>query len=131
MTTETLNISEAQLVEYSQAHNEPSWLTDLRKEALKLTETLEMPRPDKTKIKRWDFDSFQQLETTGGAYETLEEFPDSIKRIIDVDGSENLVIQHNNSTAFTRLSESAKNDGVIVEGLAEALVNHPDLVKSI
>ena len=129
MTTETLNISEAQLVEYSQAHNEPSWLTDLRKEALKLTETLEMPRPDKTKIKRWDFDSFQQLETTGGAYETLEEFPDSIKRIIDVDRSENLVIQHNNSTAFTRLSESAKNDGVIVEGLAEALVNHPDLVK--
>ena len=129
MTTETLNISEAQLVEYSQAHNEPSWLTDLRKEALKLTETLEMPRPDKTKIKRWDFDSFQQLETTGGAYETLEEFPDSIKRIIDVDRSENLVIQHNNSTAFTRLSESAKNDGVIVEGLAEALVNNPDLVK--
>lgn len=39
------------------------------------------------------------------------------------------MIQHNNSTAFTRLSESAKNDGVIVEGLAEALVNHPDLVK--
>lgn len=43
MTTETLNISEAELVEYSQAHNEPSWMTDLRKEALKLTETLEMP----------------------------------------------------------------------------------------
>ena len=56
MTTETLNISEAQLVEYSQAHNEPSWLTELRKEALKLTETLEMPKPDKTKITRWDFD---------------------------------------------------------------------------
>ena len=52
MTTETLNISEAQLVEYSQAHNEPSWLTELRKEALKLTETLEMPKPDKTKITR-------------------------------------------------------------------------------
>lgn len=31
MTTETINISEAQLVDYSQAHNEPSWMTELRK----------------------------------------------------------------------------------------------------
>lgn len=31
MTTETLNISEAQLVDYSKAHNEPSWMTELRK----------------------------------------------------------------------------------------------------
>lgn len=31
MTTETLNISEAQLVDYSQTHNEPSWMTELRK----------------------------------------------------------------------------------------------------
>ena len=69
MTTETLNISEAQLVEYSQAHNEPSWLTELRREALKLTETLEMPKPDKTKINKWDFDSFKQHETVGNVYE--------------------------------------------------------------
>lgn len=33
MTTETLNISEAQLVDYSQAHNEPSWMTELRKKS--------------------------------------------------------------------------------------------------
>lgn len=30
MTTETLNISEAQLVDYSKAQNEPSWMTELR-----------------------------------------------------------------------------------------------------
>ncbi|MCE7786111.1 Fe-S cluster assembly protein SufD [Staphylococcus xylosus] len=129
MTTETLNISEAQLVEYSQAHNEPTWLTELRKEALKLTETLEMPKPDKTKINRWDFDSFKQHETTGGVYQTLEELPEAVKDIIDIDNSENLIIQHNNTLAFTKVSDSAKNDGVIVEGLSEALVNHPDLVK--
>lgn len=51
MTTETLNISEAQLVDYSKAQNEPSWMTELRQKALKLTETLEMPKPDKTKLK--------------------------------------------------------------------------------
>ena len=129
MTTETLNISEAQLVEYSQAHNEPSWLTELRKEALQLTETLEMPKPDKTKITRWDFDSFKQHETTGSVYESLEELPSEVREIIDVENTENLVIQHNNTLAFTKVSDSAQNDGVIVEGLADALINHPDLVK--
>ena len=60
MTTKTLNISEEQLVDYSKAHNEPSWMTELRKKALKLTETLEMPKPDKTKLRKWDFDTFKQ-----------------------------------------------------------------------
>ncbi|GAA6819564.1 Fe-S cluster assembly protein SufD [Helicobacter pylori] len=129
MTTETLNISEAQLVEYSQAHNEPSWMTELRREALKLTETLEMPKPDKTKINRWDFDSFKQFETTGEAYNDLDALPQEVIAIIDFDKSENLIIQHNNSLAFTRVSQSAEKDGVIVEGLSEALVNHPDLVQ--
>ncbi|UXU49355.1 Fe-S cluster assembly protein SufD [Staphylococcus arlettae] len=129
MTTETLNISEAQLVEYSQAHNEPSWMTELRREALKLTETLEMPKPDKTKINRWDFDSFKQHETTGEVYSSLDQLPEEVKNIIDVEKSENLIIQHNNTLAFSRVSDSASNDGVIVEGLSEALVNHPELVQ--
>lgn len=129
MTTETLNISEAQLVEYSQAHNEPSWLTELRREALKLTETLEMPKPDKTKINKWDFDSFKQHETVGNVYESIENLPAEVKEIIDVENTENLVIQHNNTLAYTKVSDSAKNDGVIIEGLSDALKNHPDLVK--
>ncbi|MCG7339466.1 Fe-S cluster assembly protein SufD [Staphylococcus sp. ACRSN] len=129
MTTETLNISEAQLVEYSQAHNEPAWMTELRKEALKLTETLEMPKPDKTKINRWDFDSFKQHETTGNVFQSLEELPEAVKEIIDVENSDNLIIQHNNTLAFSKVSDSATKDGVIVEGLSEALINHPELVK--
>lgn len=129
MTTETLNISEAQIVEYSQAHNEPAWMTELRREALKITETLEMPKPDKTKINRWDFDSFKQLHTEGSEFNTLEDIPNALKEIIDVENTENLVIQHNNSLAFTKVSDKAINDGVIVEGLSEALVKHPDLVK--
>ncbi|AYU54633.1 Fe-S cluster assembly protein SufD [Staphylococcus debuckii] len=129
MTTETLNISEAELVEYSQAHNEPSCMTDLRKEALKLTETLEMPKPDKTKIDKWDFDSFKQLETTSDKYKDIKDVPDSIEKVIDVEKSENLIIQHNNTLAFSRVSESAQKDGVIIEGLADALINHGDLVQ--
>lgn len=129
MTTETLNISEEQLVDYSKAHNEPSWMTELRNKALKLTETLEMPKPDKTKLRKWDFDSFKQHHTEGSVYQSLEELPESVKKIIDVENTENLVIQHNNDLAYTQVSEQAKNDGVIIEGLSEALVNHSDLVQ--
>lgn len=129
MTTETLNISEEQLVDYSKAHNEPSWMTELRKKALKLTETLEMPKPDKTKLRKWNFDTFRQHETKGSAYENLNELPESVKQIIDVENSENLVIQHNNDLAYSQVSEPAKNDGVIIEGLHEALVNHSELVQ--
>lgn len=129
MTTETLNISEAQLVDYSKAHNEPSWMTELRKKALELIETLEMPKPDKTKLRKWNFDTFKQHETKGSAYNNLDELPESVKQIIDVENTENLVIQHNNDLAYTQVSDQAKNDGVIIEGLSEALVNHSDLVQ--
>ena len=129
MTTETLNISEEQLVDYSKAHNEPSWMTELSKKALKLTETLEMPKPDKTKLRKWNFDTFKQHETKGSAYENLNELPESVKQIIDIENSENLVIQHNNDLAYSQVSEQAKNDGVIIEGLHEALVNHSELVQ--
>ncbi|QLK85581.1 Fe-S cluster assembly protein SufD [Staphylococcus sp. 17KM0847] len=129
MTTETLNISEAQLVDYSQAQNEPSWMATLRKEALKQTEALEMPKPDKTKLDKWDFDSFKQHYTTGAVFDSLNELPTEIDRIINNENIENLIIQHNNTLAFTKVNDQAKNDGVIIEHISEALQNHSELVK--
>ncbi|MCE5096573.1 Fe-S cluster assembly protein SufD [Staphylococcus devriesei] len=129
MTTETLNISEEQLVDYSKAHNEPSWMTELRQKALKLTETLEMPKPDKTKLRKWDFDTFKQHSVEGKVFNDLSELPEAIKEIIDVENSKNLIVQHNNALAYAQVSEQAQNNGVIIEGLAEALVNHSDLVQ--
>ncbi len=129
MTTETLNISEEQLVDYSKAHNEPSWMTELRQKALKLTETLEMPKPDKTKLRKWDFDSFKQHEVKGQSFSNLSELPEAIKKIIDVENTKNLVVQHNNALAYTQVSNQAQKNGVIIEGLSEALINHGELVQ--
>lgn len=129
MTTEILNISEEQLVDYSKAHNEPSWMTELRQKALKLTETLEMPKPDKTKLRKWDFDSFKQHKVEGQTFNDLSELPDAIKNIIDVENTKNLVVQHNNALAYTQVSQETQDNGVIIEGLSEALVNHGDLVQ--
>ncbi|MCH4459133.1 Fe-S cluster assembly protein SufD [Staphylococcus haemolyticus] len=129
MTTEPLNISEEQLVDYSKAHNEPSWMTELRQKALKLTETLEMPKPDKTKLRKWDFDSFKQHEVEGQSFNNLSELPEAIKKIIDVENTKNLVVQHNNALAYTQVSDQAQKNGVIIEGLSEALINHGELVQ--
>ncbi|MCH4371492.1 Fe-S cluster assembly protein SufD [Staphylococcus haemolyticus] len=129
MTTETLNISEEQLVDYSKAHNEPSWMTELRQKALKFTETLEMPKPDKTKLRKWDFDSFKQHEVKGQSFSNLSELPEAIKKIIDVENTKNLVVQHNNALAYTQVSDQAQKNGVIIEGLSEALINHGELVQ--
>ncbi|AKS69798.1 Fe-S cluster assembly protein SufD [Staphylococcus schleiferi] len=129
MTTETLNISEAQLVDYSQSQNEPSWMTALRKEAFRQAESLEMPKPDKTKLNKWDFDSFKQHETQGAVFHDLKELPSEIDRIINVENTENLVIQHNNTSAYTKVNDKALQDGVIIEHISEALINHSELVQ--
>ena len=129
MTTETLNISEAQLVDYSKAQNEPSWMTELRQKALKLTETLEMPKPDKTKLRKWDFDSFKQHHVESDSYNDVSELPGSVKNIIDIENSKNLIIQHNNDLAYTQVSEQAKHNNVIIEGLSKALQDHSELVE--
>ena len=129
MTTETLNISEAQLVDYSKAQNEPSWMTELRQKALKLTETLEMPKPDKTKLRKWDFDSFKQHHVESDSYNDVSELPESVKNIIDKENSKNLIIQHNNDLAYTQVSEQAKHNNVIIEGLSKALQDHSELVE--
>lgn len=129
MTTETLNISEAQLVDYSKAQNEPSWMTELRQKALKLTETLEMPKPDKTKLRKWDFDAFKQHHVESESYHDVSELPESVKNIIDIENSKNLIIQHNNDLAFTQVSEQANHNNVIIEGLSKALQDHSELVE--
>lgn len=129
MTTETLNISEAQLVDYSQSQNEPSWMTELRKEAFRQAESLEMTKPDKTKLNKWDFDSFKQHETQGAVFHDLKELPSEIDRIINVENTENLVIQHNNTSAYTKVNDKALQDGVIIEHISEALINHSELVQ--
>lgn len=88
-----------------------------------------MPKPDKTKLTKWDFDSFKQHETEGAVYYDLKELPKEIDRIINVENTENLVIQHNNTLAYTKVNEKAQQDGVIIEHIQEALVNHSDLVE--
>src|SRR5699024_11501437 len=60
MTTLTkLPYDEKYITEYSEKHNEPAWMKEFRLEALEVANNLELPKPDKTNIRRWNFTEFK------------------------------------------------------------------------
>ena len=120
MATETkLNINVEDLVNYSASQNEPQWMTDLRKESFQKLDTLEMPKPDKTKIERWDFDSFKTHAVTSETFDTIDNLPESVRKIIDTENATNLIVQHNNTPAFTKVDEKLVEQGVVIKDLKQ------------
>ena len=130
MATETkLNISVEDLVNYSASQNEPQWMTDLRKDSFQKLEQLEMPKPDKTKINRWDFDSFKSHTVESDTFESIDKLPESVQKIIDTENAKNLIVQHNNTPAFTKVDDKLTEQGVVIKDLKTALIENSDLVQ--
>ncbi|WP_374722550.1 Fe-S cluster assembly protein SufD [Peribacillus tepidiphilus] len=131
MTTETkLPIEKEYVSSFSKENNEPGWLAELRVQALKSFENLPMPKPDKTKIDKWNFTNFKQHTVNSEKYSSLDELPESVKSLLNTaEGSENLYIQRNNTPAYSTLSEELKNQGVIFTDILTAAKEHSDLVQ--
>ena len=51
-----------QLQALSKSRQEPAWLTELRLEALDLAGTLDLPKLEKTRIDRWNIDSYGEYK---------------------------------------------------------------------
>lgn len=114
---------------FSQQNNEPDWMKTLRFDALKQAEQLEMPKPDKTKINRWDFSTFSH-EGEAKEISTLVDLPDQIKKFVNLDSDDqNLVILRNQFNSYQSLSDDLKAKGVIFTDIFTALREHADLVK--
>lgn len=114
---------------FSQQNNEPDWMKTLRTDALKQAEQLEMPKPDKTKINRWDFSTFSH-EGEAKEISTLVDLPDQIKKFVNLDtDDQNLVILRNQFNSYQSLSDDLKAKGVIFTDIFTALREHADLVK--
>lgn len=128
MTTEMkLSLEKEDISSYSTKNNEPSWLSDLRIKAFSDLEELPMPRPDKTKIDKWNFTSFKTHTVESEAFASLEELPKEIKSIIEE--NENLYIQRNNTPAHINLSAAIKEQGVIFTDIFTAARDHAELVQ--
>lgn len=115
---------------YSKQQQEPAWMTDFRLKAFETAEAIDMPKPDKTKITRWDFDTFEHVTNEQAAKQIdLNDLPEAIKKFIDTEKEQNLLILRDNVREYVHLSEALAKQGVIVTDLATAIEEHADLVK--
>ncbi|MFG6119580.1 Fe-S cluster assembly protein SufD [Thalassobacillus sp. B23F22_16] len=130
MTVEiSLGYDKEYVTKFSEGLNEPEWMKTLRLDALQQAERLPMPKPDKTKIDRWNFTKFTH-DVRGEELSSLADLPEQIKDFVDQDKAEqNLFIQRDQRVGFASLSQSLKDKGVIFTDMNTAVREHSDLVE--
>lgn len=114
---------------FSEANGEPTWFTALREAALDKAAGLEMPKPDRTNITKWDFMNFPVHTVESEVFASLDELPEEAKGLIDLEAQGNLYIQRNNTPAFRKVSQELTDQGVIFTDLLTAVREHSELVK--
>jgi len=130
MTTVTkLPFDKEYVEQFSKKHQEPEWMQALRVEGLDLVNSLDLPRPDKTKINRWNFTNFKHT-SEGEVIESLQNVPEQLNDFIDQDNvPEDILILRNQTVAYHALSDDLKAKGVIFTDIFTALQDHSALVQ--
>lgn len=129
MTVET-KFNHDYVTGFSNELGEPEWLKELRLQALAKAEDLSMPRPDKTKIDKWNFTQFQTHSVKSNALASLNDLSDEVKALIDLeDENKNLYVQLDTTPAYTSLSQELKDQGVIFTDIHTAAREHSELVQ--
>ncbi|WP_173915736.1 Fe-S cluster assembly protein SufD [Halobacillus sp. Marseille-Q1614] len=117
------------VADFSAGLNEPEWMTQLRLSALDKSESLDMPKPDKTNVDNWNFTEFKH-QADGEAISSLSNIPEQLQDLLDKDNeNQNLIIQRNHSIAYANLNQKLVDQGVILTDINTALQNHSDLVR--
>ncbi|WP_099352659.1 Fe-S cluster assembly protein SufD [Fredinandcohnia onubensis] len=129
MTIDTKPFDKDYVRGFSSTLGEPSWLQELRLQALEKAEDLPMPRPDKTKIDKWNFTQFANHVVESAPYNSIDELPEEIKSLIHVEEDKNIYIQRDNTPAFISLTEEVKASGVIFTDIHTAAREHSDLLQ--
>ena len=131
MTVETkLSFDKAYVEQFSKDRNEPEWMQKFRLDAIEQAESLEMPKPDKTKIRNWNFTEFNHDFKTGEAVSSIKDLPEELRDFFDEDKApENLIIQRNHSVAYAALRDDLKEKGVVFTDIHTAIREHADLVQ--
>lgn len=129
MSTQTiLPIDRNSVFELSTSKNEPEWMTNLRLQALELAGQLELPKLEKTSLKRWHLDAIGSLEAAGKT-EQISSLPDNAKLFVGEEADGPLVYINNSGKVLTRITEELSSQGVIFTDLETALHQHGDLVQ--
>ncbi|KHE71607.1 Fe-S cluster assembly protein SufD [Halobacillus sp. BBL2006] len=130
MTVEvSLPYDKEYLTQFSQGQQEPEWMRSLRLNALEKSESLPLPKPDKTNIQKWNFTEFNH-QVKGETIDSLDSLPAEIQDFLDKEKvQQNLVIQRNHTVAYGTIDQKLKDQGVIFTDIATALREHSDLVE--
>lgn len=131
MTVETkLSFDKAYIEQFSKDRSEPEWMKKFRLDAIEQAETLEMPTPDKTRIRNWNLTDFNHDFKSGDTVSSIKDLPEELQEFFDEESApENLIIQRNHSVAYSTLSNELKEKGVIFVDLLTAIREHSDLVQ--
>ncbi len=130
MTLQTiLPLSAEALKSLSQQKNEPAWLAESRLNALELASRLELPKPEKTKIDKWNLSDYgTYLQATSVA--SLQELPEAVRALVKEEEAANLLVQKDSGAVYSTLSDELKAQGVIFTDLETAAREHSDLVQA-
>ncbi len=128
MTTDTNVVDQQTFATIAASKQEPAWLSQSRAEALALASQLPLPKLEKTRIDRWE------LGGTGAyrpakAVASAAELPGELASLIGDNPSPNLLVQHDSSVVFVRMSPELESQGVILKSLEQAAADHPELVQ--
>ncbi|PAM96091.1 Fe-S cluster assembly protein SufD, partial [Flavobacterium sp. IR1] len=131
MSIETkVTFDKEQIQAFSDGRNEPAWLKDIRLKGAELFDTLELPKPDKTKIDKWNFTAANYNLADVKAADNVAALAEGIRNLVgDEDKVDNLLAQQDGSTVYTKVSKELTDKGVIFTDLATAVEKHEDLVK--
>lgn len=116
-------ISRDDVQSLSRSKQEPQWLADLRADAASATESLEWPKPEKTRIDRWD------LTALGSFKPASEAALSEVAQSYIPSEQPNLIVQRNSAVISRKLAEEWQAKGVIFTDLETAAKEHGELVQ--
>ncbi|OES46543.1 Fe-S cluster assembly protein SufD [Domibacillus iocasae] len=128
MTETKWSVDESLIRDFSTANNEPEWLLNVRLDAFKKAEDLPLPKPDKTKIDKWNFTEFGAHNVQSAPFNALSALPEAAQAVIgEENDTQNVYVQRNNTPSILKLSDELKEAGVIFTDFATAAKEHSDL----
>ncbi|MCQ6558595.1 Fe-S cluster assembly protein SufD [Paenibacillus mendelii] len=111
----------------SRSKGEPDWLGALRAKGAELAETLEWPKPQKTRIDRWNLNAIgvYKPQTT---VSSTDELPEAVRNLSG-EAPAGLIVQRNSGVVLKQLSAELQAKGVLFTDLETASREHADLVQ--
>jgi Fe-S cluster assembly protein SufD len=129
MSTPTTSFVREAAARISRSKNESEWLLGMREAAGELVDQLELPKPEKLPLKRWTLDQYG-TSRPGVAVSQAADLPPNISALLQAEDTGALIVQHNSSVIYTRLSDELKAQGVILTSMEEAARNHEELLRN-